>query len=226
MVPVCITNTRSWYEKAKEVGWRKRVNIVNGVADAFAYMHHDVVPPIMHRDISSKKLLLDSEYDASASNFGTAKFLNRDSTNLTVVGGTYGYVAPELAYTMELNEKCDVYSFGVVALEIIKGRHPGDFFSSFSSVPSSSSSSSSSALAAHQMSIVDVLDQRILPPTHQEAGEVLSHVKNAFSCLHPNPRSRPTMKHVSQPLSTQKLHFSKPRMIACGELRTLDPLTT
>ncbi|KAK1381347.1 hypothetical protein POM88_028091 [Heracleum sosnowskyi] len=42
---------------------------------------------------------------------------NPDSSNHTMVAGTYGYIAPELAYTMVINEKCDVYSFGVVALE-------------------------------------------------------------------------------------------------------------
>ncbi|KAM2877900.1 hypothetical protein COP2_020718 [Malus domestica] len=93
-------------------------------------------------------------------------------------------------------------------------------------MPSSSSSSSSSALPAHQMPIVDVLDQRISPPTHQEVGEVLSLVRIAFSCLHPSPQSRPTMKQVSQLLSTQKLHLSKPlHMITCSELLILNPLT-
>ncbi|KAB2617120.1 LRR receptor-like serine/threonine-protein kinase [Pyrus ussuriensis x Pyrus communis] len=214
-------------EEAKEVEWRKRVNIVNGVAHALAYMHHDIVPPIVHRDISSKNIFLDSEYEASISNFGTAKILNGDSSNWIAVAGTYGYVAPvKLAYTMEVNEKCDVYSFRVVALEIIIGRHPGDLFSSVSSLLSSSSSSSSSALPAHQMPIMDVLDQRISPPTHQEAGEILSVVKIAFSCLHPSPQSHPKMKQVSQLFSTQKLHLSKPlRMITYGELLALDPLT-
>ncbi|TQD68897.1 hypothetical protein C1H46_045570 [Malus baccata] len=188
-------------------------------------MHHDIVPPIVHRDISSKNILLDFEYKTFVSDFGTAKFLNRDSTNWTTVVGTYGYIAPELAYTMEVNEKCDVYSFGVVAFEIIMGRHPGEFFSSFSRMPYSFSSSSS-ALPAHQMPIVDVLDQRISSPMHQEATEVLSLAKIAFSCLNPSPQSRPTMKQVSQLLSTQKLHLSKPlRMITCGELLTMDPLT-
>ena len=90
---------------------------------------------------------------------------------------------------MEVNEKCDVYSFGVVAMETIMGRHPGDFFSSFLSVSSSSTSSSASTLPPHQMSVMDVLDQRILPLTLQEAGEVLSLVKIAFSCLNPSPHS-------------------------------------
>ncbi|KAM1225158.1 hypothetical protein ACFX1T_043871 [Malus domestica] len=213
-------------EEAKEMGWRKRVTIVNSVAHTLVYMHHDCVPPIVHWDISSKNILLDSEYEASVSYFSTAKFLNLDSTTWNAVVGTYGYVAPELAYTMEVNEKCDVYSFGVVAMETIMGRHPRYFFSSLSSMPSSSTLSSTSTLPPHQMSIVDILDQRILPPTHQEARE-LPLVKIAFSCLNPSPHSHPTMKKVSQLLSTQKLHLSKTlRMITYDELLARDPLTT
>ncbi|ONI35023.1 hypothetical protein PRUPE_1G510800 [Prunus persica] len=214
-------------EEAKELGWSKRVNIVKGLAHALSYMHHDCLPPIVHRDISSKNILLDSEYEACVSDFGTAKFLNPDSTNWTAAAGTYGYMAPELAYTMEVNENCDVYSFGVVTLEIIMGKHPGDLFSSFLSISSSSSSSSSSALAAHQIPIVDVLDQRISPPTHQVANEVVSLVKIAFSCLNSSPKSRPIMKQVSHFLSNSMLHLSKPiHMMTCGELLALDPLVT
>ncbi|BBG95731.1 Protein kinase family protein with leucine-rich repeat domain [Prunus dulcis] len=204
-------------EEAKALGWSKRVNIVKGLAYALSYMHHDCLPSIVHRDISSKNILLDSEYEACVSDFGTAKFLNPDSTNWTTAAGTHGYMAPELAYTMEVNENCDVYSFGVVTLEIIMGKHPGDLFSSFSSVSSSSSSLSSSALPAHQIPIVDVLDQRIYPPTHQVASEVVSLVKIAFSCLNSSPKSRPTMKQVSHFLSTHMLHLSKPlHMMTCA----------
>jgi serine/threonine protein kinase len=122
---------------------------------------------------------------------------------------------------MEVNEKCDVYSFGVVTLEIVMGRHPGDLFSSVSS-----GSSSSTALPAHQMPIVDVLDQRISPPTPQVTGKVLSLVKIALSCMNSNPQSRPTMKQASQQLETQRLHLSKPLcMITCGELIALNGLT-
>ncbi|MFQ6630667.1 hypothetical protein Gotur_008824, partial [Gossypium turneri] len=58
--------------------------------------------------------------------FGTARLLNPDSSNRTVIVGTYGYIAPELAYSLVVTEKCDVYSFGVLALEILMGKHPGD----------------------------------------------------------------------------------------------------
>ncbi|KAK9928866.1 hypothetical protein M0R45_025985 [Rubus argutus] len=140
----------------------------------------------------------------SIQDFGTAKFLNPDSTNWTALAGTYGYVAPELAYKMEVNEKCDIYSFGVVTLEIVMGRHPGDLFSSLSS------SSSSAALQTHQIPVVDVLDQRISPPTHEVGGEVLSLVK---------------FLNISQLKDYSTLSNPLP-LITCGELLALNGFTT
>ena len=79
---------------AKELNWNKRVNIIKGVALALSYLHHDCSPPIVHRDISSKNVLLDSQYEAHVSDFGIAKLLNPNSSNWTSFAGTYGYVAP------------------------------------------------------------------------------------------------------------------------------------
>ncbi|KAG2692415.1 hypothetical protein I3760_08G053200 [Carya illinoinensis] len=175
-------------EEAKELNWSRRVNIVKGVAHALSYMHHDCSPPIVHRDIASKNVLLDSDYEARLSDFDTAKLLNLDSSNWTGFAGTYGYAAPELAYTWKVTEKCDVYSFGVLALEIIKGNHVGDFI--FSAM---------SPLA--NMQLKDVLDQRLPPPTVPVADELTKIANIAISCLLENPKSRPTMYMVSQVLS-------------------------
>ncbi|XP_042942372.1 MDIS1-interacting receptor like kinase 2-like isoform X2 [Carya illinoinensis] len=110
--------------EAVELDWSNRMNIIKGTAHALSYLHHECIPSILHRDISSKNILLNSEFQAFVSDFGTTKLLDHDSSNQTLVAGTYGYIAPELAYTFAVTEKCDVYSFGVVALEILMGRHP------------------------------------------------------------------------------------------------------
>lgn len=81
-------------KEAKEFDWVKRIQVVKGVAHALSYMHHNHVPPLIHRDISSKNVLLDSDMEAHLADFGIAKFLKPDSSNWTAVAGTYGYVAP------------------------------------------------------------------------------------------------------------------------------------
>ncbi|KAJ4723521.1 putative Receptor protein kinase [Melia azedarach] len=169
----------------EEFGWSQRINVLKGVANALSYMHHDCFPPVVHRDISSKNVLLDSEYEAHVSDFGVAKFLNPDSSNWTEFAGTYGYVAPELAYTMKITEKCDVYSFGVLALEVIKGNHPRD----------SISTSSSSKM---NISLDEMLDTRLLPPSPDFQHKLTSIIEVAFLCVHEIPERRPTMKTVSQ----------------------------
>ena len=71
-----------------------RVRIVQGVAHALSYLHHDCSPPIVHRDVSINNILLESEFEPRLSDFGTAKLLNSDSSNWTTVAGSYGYMAP------------------------------------------------------------------------------------------------------------------------------------
>ncbi|KAJ6877019.1 leucine-rich repeat receptor-like protein kinase [Populus alba x Populus x berolinensis] len=81
-------------EQAMSLDWNRRLNVVKGVANALSYLHHDCSPPIIHRDISSSNVLLDLEYEAHVSDFGTARLLMPDSTNWTSFAGTFGYTAP------------------------------------------------------------------------------------------------------------------------------------
>jgi serine/threonine protein kinase len=81
-------------DEAIAFDWNKRANAIKDVANALCYMHHDCSPPIVHRDISSKNILLDLEYVAHVSDFGTAKLLNLNSSNWTSFAGTFGYAAP------------------------------------------------------------------------------------------------------------------------------------
>ncbi|XP_071938392.1 MDIS1-interacting receptor like kinase 2 isoform X4 [Coffea arabica] len=177
-------------EEAKELDWQERLNIIKGVAHALSYMHHDCSPPIIHRDISSNNILLDPECEAHVSDFGTAKFLRRDSSNWSSLAGTYGYVAPEFAYTMKVNEKCDVYSFGVLTMEVIKGKHPGDLIANLMS----------SKLEEIELKVL--LDKRLLFPNRQIEESLLSILKLARECLHVDPQCRPTMLIISRYLAS------------------------
>ncbi|XP_050271535.1 MDIS1-interacting receptor like kinase 2-like isoform X2 [Quercus robur] len=182
--------------EAVEFDWMKRMNVIKSIAHALCYMHHECVPAIVHRDITSNNILLNSELEGFVSDFGMAKFLDPDSSNQTLVAGTYGYLAPELAYTMVVTEKCDVYSFGVVALEILMGRHPGELMTLLSS--------------SQSVMLNEILDQRLPPPNRLVAKDVFLVAAISFACLHTKPKSRPTMKWVSQEFLSHKKPVTNP----------------
>ncbi|KAM0948085.1 putative protein kinase RLK-Pelle-LRR-XI-1 family [Dioscorea sansibarensis] len=179
--------------------WAMRVNVIHGVAHALAYLHNDCLPSIVHRDISINNVLLDDDFKPKVSDFGTAKLMTHDASSWTAVVGSYGYIAPELAYMTKFTDKCDVYSFGVVTLEVMMGMHPGELLSNLLSMPSSS--------GGNDLLLKDVLDNRLLPPTGQLAEQVVFMVKVALACTQTNPASRPAMLSVAQELSTRKKSY-------------------
>ncbi|KAL0003753.1 hypothetical protein SO802_011314 [Lithocarpus litseifolius] len=179
-------------EGAKELDWATRVRVVKGVAHALSYIHHDCSPPIIHRDISSKNILLRSNLEACISDFGTARFLKPGSSSWTTIAGTYGYLAPELIYTSIVTEKCDVYSFGVLVLEVLMGKHPGELITNLNSSTDTS------------VPLKNVLDDRLSPPRSLKIADELALMENlALLCLCAHPQSRPTMRNVCRQLEMQ-----------------------
>ncbi|GKU97120.1 hypothetical protein SLEP1_g10300 [Rubroshorea leprosula] len=188
-------------DEAMELDWNIRVNVIKNIVHALSYLHHDCIPPIIHRDISSNNILLNLKQEAFVADFGNSRFLDLDSSNYTVLAGTYGYIAPELAYTIVVSEKCDVYSFGVVALEVLMGRHPGELLTSLSSSPSS----------LKNVMLSDILDTRLSPPRSRNLMKnILVATTLALACLRAKPKSRPTMKFVSQQFVTCQIPLRKP----------------
>nr|AQX44171.1 hypothetical protein [Apostasia odorata] len=185
-------------ERAKEFDWFRRIAAIRGMADALSYMHHDCEIPMIHRDISSKNVLFDQEFKACISDFGTARLLNPDKSLWTSPVGTCGYVAPELAYTMVVTEKCDVYSFGVVAMEVITGAHPGELILSLATIE------------GQRKLLKHAVDSRLPPPEPELQEEIVVSAAMALACTRVNPLGRPTMRFVSRELDLRRKSFLKP----------------
>ncbi|XP_010935639.1 putative serine/threonine-protein kinase isoform X2 [Elaeis guineensis] len=106
-----------------KMNWATRSAICLGTARGLAYLHEELEPPIVHRDIKASNVLLDRDYVPKIGDFGLAKLFPDNVTHIsTRVAGTTGYLAPEYALHGQLTKKADVYSFGVLVLEIISGR--------------------------------------------------------------------------------------------------------
>lgn len=109
--------------------WPTRYKIALDAAEGLSYLHHDCVPPIVHRDVKSNNILLDGDFGAKVADFGVAKVVEvagKGIKSMSIIAGSCGYIAPEYAYTLRVNEKSDIYSFGVVILELVTGKRPVD----------------------------------------------------------------------------------------------------
>jgi serine/threonine protein kinase len=72
-----------------EFNWKTRVKLCIGVARGLAFLHDEIRPPIIHRDIKASNVLLDKDLTPKISDFGLAKLLPPNATHVsTRVAGT------------------------------------------------------------------------------------------------------------------------------------------
>ncbi|MCD7472286.1 hypothetical protein HAX54_013348 [Datura stramonium] len=171
--------------------WRKRLNIAIGAAQGLCYMHHHCTRPIIHRDIKSSNILLDSEFNAKIADFGLAKILARrddDPETASAIAGTFGYIAPEYASTFKVNIKTDIYSFGVVLLELTTGREP--------IIRDEQMNLAQWALLQYKEgnSILEALDEEIMEVSNLE--QMRGVFELGLMCTGASPSGRPSMKEV------------------------------
>ncbi|KAL5703959.1 non-specific serine/threonine protein kinase [Ranunculus cassubicifolius] len=183
-------------KKGGHLHWDTRYKIAVEAAKGLCYLHHDCSPLILHRDVKSNNILLDSGFEAHVADFGLAKFLQDSGTSecMSAIAGSYGYIAPEYAYTLKVDEKSDVYSFGVVLLELVSGRKPvGEFGDGVDIVQWVRKMTDSK-----KEGVLKIMDPRLPSiPIH----EVMHVFYVAMLCVEEQSVERPTMREVVQILT-------------------------
>lgn len=180
--------------------WDTRLKIAIEAATGLCYLHHDCSPLIIHRDVKSNNILLSSDFEAHVADFGLAKFLQEGGASecMSAIAGSYGYIAPEYAYTLKIDEKSDVYSYGVVLLELITGRRPvGDFGEDGLDIVRWSKMQTNGT----KEGVGKILDERLNKVPMDEAKQVFFV---AMLCVQEHNVERPTMREVVQMLAQAK----------------------
>ncbi|EOX91878.1 Concanavalin A-like lectin protein kinase family protein, putative [Theobroma cacao] len=111
------------FDKKTLLTWTSRYKIAQGLASVLLYLHEEWEQCVLHRDIKSSDIMLDSSFNVKLGDFGLARLMDHELGGQTTrLVGTLGYMAPEYISTGRASKESDVFSFGVVALEIATGR--------------------------------------------------------------------------------------------------------
>ncbi|XP_061353536.1 leucine-rich repeat receptor-like protein kinase TDR isoform X1 [Gastrolobium bilobum] len=171
--------------------WFTRYKIALGVAQGICYLHHDCDPVIVHRDLKPSNILLDGEMEARVADFGVAKLIQTDES-MSVIAGSYGYIAPEYAYTLQVDEKSDIYSYGVVLMEILSGKRSVDAeFGDGNSIVDWVRSKIKS-----KDGIDGILDKNAGAGCNSVKEEMIQMLRISLLCTSRNPADRPSMRDV------------------------------
>ncbi|EAZ37436.1 hypothetical protein OsJ_21771 [Oryza sativa Japonica Group] len=189
------------------LGWTQRFNIALGVAKGLAYLHHECSEWVIHCDMKPENILLGENMEPKIADFGLAKLLNRDGSNIDIsrIRGTRGYLAPEWVYSLPITAKVDVYSFGVVLLELLKGARVSELEKNDDEDVKMAlgrvirlCSEQLKSDGDDQFWIADFIDTRLNGQFNSAQARMMMEL--AVSCLEEDRVRRPTMECVVQKL--------------------------
>nr|GEV76467.1 L-type lectin-domain containing receptor kinase IX.1-like [Tanacetum cinerariifolium] len=205
LMPNGSLDSHLFYSKSK-LGSAIRYKIAMGIAAALLYLHEEWEQCVVHRDIKSSNIMLDSSYNAKLGDFGLARFVDHDlGSQTTVLAGTMGYMAPEYVMTGKASRESDVYSFGVVALEIACGRKPIDT----KAEPSKQTLVEWVWSLYGEGKILEAVDERLNGEFDKRKMECLMVV--GLWCCNPDSNDRPSIK---QAISVLNFEGPLPRLPA------------
>ncbi|OQR91156.1 kinase [Thraustotheca clavata] len=155
--------------------WDQKFESIYSIVHGLVYLH-TFSPPIIHRDLKSRNVLVDSVKGTKLTDFGTSKLIQDDQRTMTCAIGTYRWMAPEVLSDSKYSLAADIYSFGIIISEFCTHKLP---YSSMSNLQ-----------VYHE-----VMKGGVYPSFDDNAPEWVKDM--AIQCLQVNAQDRPTVLELS-----------------------------
>jgi len=171
--------------KKQKISYSLKIAILIETAKALQFLHSN---GIVHRDIKPQNILVFSlepraPVHVKLTDFGTARFVPEQATNVTRNIGTCGYMAPEsLGKKPKIAKSADIYSYAILMWEVMFERVPFEDMKWQSDIETH-------VLAG------DRLPFPSSPQVHRDLIDLIEE------CWDEDPTKRPTMTAVAQRLT-------------------------
>ncbi|OQR81967.1 kinase [Thraustotheca clavata] len=164
----------SWIDKYASI-----LSIVRGLI----YLH-TFNPPIIHRDLKSRNVLLDSKKGTKLTDFGASREVS--DANMTNGIGTYQWMAPEVIGGTEYSIAADIYSFGIILSEFCTHQ-----------IPYSDMRHPKTGRVLNQQFVLSEVRDGKIHPTFEGLNVPSWVAEVGLQCLLLNPADRPTALQLS-----------------------------
>ena len=205
---ICSLHDRLCHDQSPPV-FPTKLRILLDVAEGLCYLHGQE-PAVIHRDLTARNVLLDSQGLAKISDFGNSTIIQIDQMStlesMTCTPGTIVYSAPEsMQHHKKYNEKIDIFSFGHLALFVFINEFPSELLAPVDAQEDGTLLARSEV--QRRQRYIDIL--KMCAENHREGAQGCDIYKLVIDCLENRPQNRPPAVELTKFFHNHPLLDSK-----------------
>ena len=194
-VPVLVMESleaslESLLNQGKTLNISLKTSILLDIAKGLVYLHGHH-PPVIHRDLTARNVLLTKTVQAKIADLGNARIIESQALakTLSTTPGTLVYMPPEaMAHPPQYNEKLDMFSFGHLTLYVALQEFPCELLAGVYNDPTN----------PNRLCARNEVERRsrYIGNLRTSYGPGHTITRTVVACLHNYPQSRPSANKV------------------------------